>query len=69
MERRNRALTRAANAPRAVPHYFDGISFMRAISVAKDDPWSQFEPEYFGNYRNTMWAPAPTDGRTAEDSV
>jgi hypothetical protein len=41
---------------------------MRAISVAKDDPWSQFEPEYFGNYRNTMWAPTRADGRTAKDS-
>ncbi len=28
---------------------------MRAIAVAADDPWSQFEPQNFGNYKNTMY--------------
>jgi hypothetical protein len=37
-----------------VPHYFDGISFMRAIAISPNDPWSQFEPQNFGNYKKTM---------------
>lgn len=32
-------------------HYMDGISLQRAIRVAPSNPWSQFEPQLFENFR------------------
>ncbi len=32
-------------------HYMDGISLQRAIRVAPSNPWSQFEPALFENFR------------------
>jgi len=48
-----------------LPHYFDGISFLRAITVAPDDPWSQFEPQKFGNYKDTIegWLRESLEGK------
>lgn len=34
--------------------FMDGISFRRAIEVAPDNPWSQFEPEHFENFSRTI---------------
>ena len=35
----------------ALMYYFDPISLVRAIHVNPDNPWSEFEPEYFEAFR------------------
>ncbi|RYZ71448.1 MAG: hypothetical protein EOP05_12045, partial [Proteobacteria bacterium] len=57
-------------------HYMDGISLQRAIRVAPSNPWSQFEPHLFENFRKlnqsalevaavspevALWGPNETD--------
>ncbi|KYG65847.1 hypothetical protein AZI86_01885 [Bdellovibrio bacteriovorus] len=32
-------------------YYVDGISLIRALRVAPNDPWSQFEPEHFESFK------------------
>ncbi|RYZ69918.1 MAG: Fic family protein, partial [Proteobacteria bacterium] len=48
-------------------HYMDGISLQRAIRVAPENPWSQFEPHLFENFKKLNEAaltPAPNARRS-----
>lgn len=43
--------------------YMDGISLLRAMKVNPSQPWKEFEPQNFENFKKAYkkWASAPTD--------